>query len=204
GFTAGGLLDLRRQQWNRVHRQLKVIASSRARERPVFAFAHFLLPHDPWVFGPEGEYLPANVVERRSRTENYVNHLRFANRAILRLVDSLLADRRRPQPIIIVQADEGPFPLRYERDELNFDWRQATPEEVREKFGILNALYLPGVATERLSSSITPVNTFRLVFGSYFGADLPLLEDRIYVSAGNFAPYDFVDVTDIVMPPAKK
>ena len=200
GISVGGLMDVRRQQWERVHQQLRLIAEARRRARPVFLFAHFLLPHDPWVFGPEGELLPLQVTQARSRTENYVNHVRFVNRAVLRLVDALLTERDRPAPVIVLQADEGPFPLRYEADVVRFDWRQATREELREKFGILNAMYLPG-ATGDLSPSITPVNTFRTIFSKYLGADLERLPDRSYVSVGNLKPYQFIDVTAVVNDP---
>ena len=38
-------------------------------------------------------------------------------------------------------------------------------------------MYLPGMDTAMLSVSISPVNTFRLIFSQYFDADYPLLED---------------------------
>jgi hypothetical protein len=40
------------------------------------------------------------------------------------------------------------------------------------------------------------VNTFRLIFGAYFGADLPLLPDRSFTSAGKYRPYDLTEITD--------
>ena len=42
---------------------------------------------------------------------------------------------------------------------------------------ILNAMYLPGMDYEQLSESISPVNTFRLIFNHYFDADYTLLEN---------------------------
>jgi hypothetical protein len=46
---------------------------------------------------------------------------------------------------------------------------------------ILNAYYLPQGA-DQLYPSISPVNSFRLVFNSYFGTNFPLLEDVSYQS----------------------
>jgi hypothetical protein len=40
------------------------------------------------------------------------------------------------------------------------------------------------------------VNTFRLVFRDYFGADLPPLPDRSFTWPDNQHLYDFKDVTD--------
>ena len=46
---------------------------------------------------------------------------------------------------------------------------------------ILTAAYLPGGSQDsRLYPSISPVNTFRVVFNRYFGARYPLLPDRPY------------------------
>jgi len=42
--------------------------------------------------------------------------------------------------------------------------------------------------------SITPVNTFRLIFNAYFGTDLKLLPDISYFSNWD-NPYGFTDVT---------
>ena len=79
-------------------------------------------------------------------------------------------------PIIIIQGDHGLFSS-------NLDWR----------FGILNAYYLPG-HNDLLYPKITPVNTFRLIFNSYFGTDYQLLPDISYYSdlpyLYNFSPVE--------------
>jgi hypothetical protein len=64
---------------------------------------------------------------------------------------------------------------------------------VQEKFGILNAYYLPGVdpASAGLNDRISPVNSFRIVFNAYFGADLPLLPDQTYLSPDKSRLYEF-------------
>lgn len=198
GLWAGGALDARRDQWLRIRRQLQDLETIRADRPPLFIFGHFLLPHDPYVFGSGGEFLPEAVVRTRRTVENYVNQVRFANTAILRLVDALLADTTRPAPILILQADEGPYPPRYEANSENVDWRQATDEEVREKFGILNAMYLPGVRPRGLHTAITPVNTYRVIFNEYFGTRLDLLPDRSFLSVSERKPYQFIDVTDVI------
>jgi len=61
----------------------------------------------------------------------------------------------------------------------------------------LNAYYLPDDGDGLLYESITPVNTFRLIFSSYFNSRYDLLEDNSYFSTYE-RPYQFVDVTEIV------
>ena len=60
---------------------------------------------------------------------------------------------------------------------------------------ILNALYLPDDGAAELYDSMTPVNTFRVIFNTYFDTDFDLLEDRSYLATYE-QPYDFLDVTD--------
>ena len=62
---------------------------------------------------------------------------------------------------------------------------------------ILNAYYFSDQKYDKLYPEITPVNTFRVIFDQYFGADLPLLEDKNYFSLWN-TPYEFIEVTDKV------
>jgi hypothetical protein len=45
----------------------------------------------------------------------------------------------------------------------------------------LNAYYLPGYKN-KLYPSISPVNTFRLIFDSYFGGKYDMLPDVAYYS----------------------
>jgi hypothetical protein len=103
-----------------------------------------------------------------------------------------------PQTSSVLQSDEGPWANSYRQNEQGFDWLTATPDELRQKFGILSALYLPDrtAAQAGLYSSITPINSFRAVFHTYFGADLPLLPDRNYIWPDQGHIYKLVDVTD--------
>ncbi len=62
-------------------------------------------------------------------------------------------------------------------------------------FPILNAYYIPNEAASSLYPSITPVNSFRLIFDSYFGTDLGLLEDRNYLATYEM-PYDISETSN--------
>jgi hypothetical protein len=83
------------------------------------------------------------------------------------------------RPVIIVQADEGPYPPALE-DQTRHDWTTATLEEREIKFGILNAWYVPDGRDIGLYPEISPVNTFRLLFNAYFDTDLPILPDESF------------------------
>ena len=137
---------------------------------PKFVYVHLIMPHPPFVFGPDGEYTnPADFWNAEKEYPSgkfkigYANQLTFLNRKMLEMVDAILAESKTP-PIIIMQGDHGP-------------WLQPTPQH----FFILNAYHLPG-HNDRLYANISPVNSFRLVFNEYFGAEYELLEDMSYYS----------------------
>ena len=108
------------------------------------------------------------------------------------------------KPIIILQADEGPWPKAFIRDEIKYlgrdvtsvDWSNTSAEHLREKMGILNAIYFPDKSNIQFGEDSSPVNNFRLVLNEYFGTNLPLLEDRAFVFPTNADLYRFQDVTD--------
>ena len=117
----------------------------------------------------------------RSRTqfEKFSEQLTFTNARMLAIIDDLLAVPAAERPVIIVQADEGPYPKHLE-DQTRHDWTTATLEEREIKFGIMNAWYLPDGRDIGLYPEISPVNTFRLLFNGYFDTDLSLLPDESY------------------------
>ena len=85
------------------------------------------------------------------------------------------------RPIIILQADEGPWSGRATGDRKStFDWADASDDELEIKFGILNAWYVPGGEDLGLYPTMTSINTFPLLFNRYFGLDYPLLPDRVF------------------------
>ena len=116
---------------------------------------------------------------------------------VIELVEDLLANVE-PKPIIILQSDEGPFPKRYLDNESGFNWRQATDGELRQKMRILNAYYFPDADTSTINDGTTPVNSFRILFNTYFHADLEILPDRSFAFVSSGQLYDFFDVTAIV------
>jgi hypothetical protein len=174
------------------------IAALAGDDGPKFVYAHFLLPHEPWKFDRDGRRLTPAEAARRTERENYVAQLIYTNTRIEALVERILADSPRP-PIIVIQADEGPE-LRYEGD-------QQLPRiaQIRKRCGIISAFHLPGKnAFQIVPPAVTPVNTFRLIFREYFGAELELLDDRTFYfePANRFGKPElttdcrFVDVTD--------
>lgn len=168
-------------------------------EKPTFVFTHLVAPHPPFVFDAEGEpiYPNRNYSINDANTfmisgtkeeyqQGYRDQLKFINKKIMAAIQSILDTATSP-PVIIIQSDHGPG------SELNMAILEKT--NLHERFPILNAYYLPGKTDNHLYSSITPVNSFRVVFNEYFNAGLPLLEDRNYFSPLE-DPFIYTEVTD--------
>ena len=168
---------------------------------PAFVYAHVMLPHPPYTFASDGSFVTDEQDVGRRQALAYGEQLTYLQTRVEALVDRLLARSEAERPIIILQADEGPYPREYARNTIEYDWATASTDELEIKFGILNAMYLPGEESAALSPALSSVNTFRLVFDRYFDADLPLLPDRSYTSAGKLRPYDMTEITDRLPPP---
>ena len=169
---------------------------------PKLVISHFLLPHPPYVFDRDGSFV-SEEDDDGDVAAGYARQLAYTDAKIKELVERLQALPEDRRPIVVLQADEGPYPERYNDDTVNFDWASATEAELRMKYGILNAYFLPGQDPKAtgLHPGITPVNSFRLILGRYFGTDTPLLPDREFTSKGKFRPYDLTEVTDRLARP---
>jgi hypothetical protein len=180
--------------YNRIRYEFDKLAEIPRMREPTFVFAHILVPHPPFVFDSTGEFLPLEKACQRTDEVNFVNQVKFVNTKIRMLVDTII-NSSPVKPIIIIQSDEGPYPNRYRDDEKFFRWRSATKTELRQKMGILNALYLPNVGDSLLYPTMTPINTFRHIFNNYFHTNLPFFADKSYVFEDGVHLYTFIDVT---------
>lgn len=192
--------DWRRNRWNQTRYQLRSLRHASTLAGPKFIHAQLALDHEPYVFHPDGSFLTDADARALTHEKQYVEQLRFTNAQMLAWVDQLLGVPQGQRPIIMLLADEGPWPAGYRRDERRFDWTTASAQDLRQKFGILNAIYLPGKSAEGAGfyDSITPVNEFRVLFNAYFGLDLALLPDRNYIWPNQSDIYTYIDVTDKV------
>lgn len=184
--------DEYRTQYERVKYEFDRLSQIPNVKAPTFVFAHFLTPHPPYVFKRNGEFLPPEEALRTSPETQYLDQLVATNKMVESCIDRLLTESDVP-PIIILQSDEGPYP----NFANSWTWTESSgsDSDLRLKSGILNAYYFPGVDQSVLYSSITPVNSFRLVFNLYFGTNLDLLPDKYYYWYPG-QPYRFIDVTE--------
>ena len=136
---------------------------------PKFVFVHLIVPHPPYAFDENGNPIIGGSLDPKY---GYLNQVKFINKFILPGLKTLVEESRTP-PVIILQGDHGP----------------TVTDNHSAELKILNAYYLPE-GMESLYPTISPVNSFRVVFNSYFGTSFPLLEDVSYYS-DRYIRYDF-------------
>jgi hypothetical protein len=139
---------------------------------PKFVFAHLIVPHVPFVFAADGSILTDpgyysnelyEPVDREHLVQGYLNQVAFIDNQIVEVVRQII-EHSSPPPIIVLQGDHG--------------------LENENRLTILNAYYLPENGSAGLYPSITPVNTFRYIFNTYFDGQYELLPDTSYGEDG--------------------
>ena len=159
-------------------------------EGPKFVFAHVLIPHPPFVFGANGEEVEQSgaftlggadeEMPFEERAAMYVAQVIFINQRISLVVEEIIDSSEIP-PIIILQGDHG------------LDGPLAS------QLAILNAYYLPEGGDQLLYETISPVNTFRIIFNHYYGGNYGLIEDISYYSR-HADPFNFILVPNEFVP----
>jgi len=177
--------------------------------QPTLTLAHIVCPHPPFIFGADGEdishrddsyYLGDGnkfngmALNPDVYVRGYRDQAVYITRRIEVIIDQILARSKVP-PILILQSDHGSG-LR-----LNMESKEKT--DLRERMGILNAYYFPNRDYRGLYQDITPVNSFRVVLNTLFGAKFEILPDRSNYSTWS-DPYRFMDVTEAVRSPSRQ
>jgi hypothetical protein len=206
-FFRDGDRDLFAQSRDRTLYTLDQLAEISTDPRPTLTFAHIVCPHPPFLFGENGEdtsqrdnrYDVSDGVRYQAlglKPEAYVRGYRdqavYITRRIEQVIDQILAQSKEP-PILIIQSDHGPG--------LRLDMENREKTDLHERMSILNAYYFPGHRYQELYPKITPVNSFRVVLNTFFGANLELLPDKNYFSTWA-KPYQFMDVTEAINHPS--
>lgn len=154
-------------------------------KQPKFVFAHIMCPHAPFVFGALGEHIvhngeftlagrtevASNQDELRTYLKGYSDQVTFLNQKVLELVDRILSIDKRPA-IILLQADHG--------DRWMVDFKNPERSDLETPFCIFNSYYFPEGDYSRLYETISPVNSFRVLFNQFFDGDYALHGDDSY------------------------
>jgi len=147
-----------------------------------FVLAHLTAPHPPYLFMADGSPVAGAELgmadEGFEKRENYLGQLTFVSNQILPILKKIISNSKK-LPIIVLQSDHGPASIFGKRE----DWKKNYSQEgVGERTGVLYAIYFPDKDYRDFYETITPVNTFRIIFNKYFGEKMELLPDKTYYS----------------------
>jgi hypothetical protein len=132
------------------------------REGPIFVFTHLLVPHDPFIFTPTGAFEP--TVFKEDPIKGYRNNVAFIDGRLPEVLQTIIETSEVP-PVIVIMGDHGP---------------KGEQVKKEQRMSILNAYFVNEEAKALLYDSITPVNSFRVIFNQYFGTDFQILDDISY------------------------
>lgn len=145
---------------------------SAEKEKSEFIYAHFMLPHDPYIFDSTGRLKPAdktiNLTEE-DQSKAFIEQVKFADHLINELV-VFIKNRNKKNTVIIIEGDHGYRNIKGKKGYMIFD--------------NLNSIYFPDGDYNSLYPSMSPVNSFRVVVNKFFSGNLPLLKD-----SSIFIPY---------------
>ena len=160
-------LDLNKAEFYEHYQQVKYtlaeLPNLPAMKSPKFVLVHILVPHEPYIFTPDGSYKYVGDV-----IKGYASNVAFLNNNLPAIMKKIIDNSKIP-PVIIIQGDHGPNMKAYD------------PET---RHSILNAYYVNDKADSLLYPAISPINSFRVVFDAYFNGKYGLLPDKAYYAYG--------------------
>lgn len=134
--------------------------------KPKFVYAHMLIPHSPYTFDSTGKKIPPIPLLAPSKDQQaYVGQIAHVNNVMVQLVDAIFQSEKRPF-IIIVQGDHG--------------YRFFNMQKNMLEFPNFNAFYFYNGDYRMLHDSLTNINTFPVIFNTFFRQQLPIREDHHY------------------------
>lgn len=157
-------------------------------EKPIFVFAHLLLPHPPYIFDHLGnptmvESLQFSSNDIINEKELYLDQLQFTNLMIKEIVEILSSENA----IIIIQSDHGP-------PDSIFALKNNDSTD-KDKLRNINYYYFPD-DKKIIYDGITPVNSFRIIFKNYLSNDLEILPDRNFYIDEKENQYKLIEITN--------
>jgi hypothetical protein len=137
-------------------------------DKPVFTYAHFFMPHAPFVLDSNGRR--TNYTERRHRLpadsidNMYFQYEVYTNKRMTRFITEF-KKATRGNAVIIVMSDHG--------------YQDARTNNAKLRFYNLNAVYLPEKNYGAWYNGMSNVNQFRVLFNTLYRQQMPLLPDSI-------------------------
>jgi hypothetical protein len=142
-------------------REIEATVDSSKNRPPHFVYGHILVPHTPHLYDTNGKFL-TYTTSQKPLYHTYIAQVKWANLIIREIVGELKIHNKK-NTIILIEGDHG--------------FRRFPDSLSRWELPNFYAAYFPDGDYSMLYDSISPVNSFRVVFDHFFGQHFPLLRD---------------------------
>jgi len=163
-----GPQDFNNQFYNKEVQTRLIRELTATRLRPKFVYAHFFIPHAPWLFDSAGKevslkYQILKQEDQSVRDSLYMGYLRYGNSILSSIVTQIID--RDPGAIILFMSDHG-------------DRRACDPAVNHFLMNNQFAIRIPGADYANWPDTVDGVNAFRLLLNNQFGQQLNYLPYR--------------------------
>jgi hypothetical protein len=133
---------------------------------PLLIYAHLMTPHAPFRLDANGQLKSIFDSTIISNEKEYLKQLEGTNVLLLKCIDSILGHYTSiNKPLIIIQGDHG------------YRFLSNALQRNTERWTIMNSYLLPGEGNKNIYPNISPYNSFRVIFNTYFQTKYPILPD---------------------------
>ena len=149
--------------------KLVVSSAERKTNKPIFCYAHLLLPHAPYFFDSTGkntDYKKMTDIDVVLNKQNFISYLKYTNSVAKNIITAIR--QKDSTAVVIFLSDHGvrTFPRKPYMQPGNFD--------------NVCYLYLPDNHYKATAPTFTNVNIFRYLFNVEFNQQMPLLKDTSF------------------------
>lgn len=153
----------------------------------LFIFAHFLVPHRPYLINANGDCKNSGFGATPKNTkENYIGYLEYTNKKLLEIFDKISSKSN--NLIFVIQSDEGQYPECFEEFincDLN-DWDLKT--------GTINAFYYSKEHALNEKDFTTPINNFSNIFDIIENKSSNKENHKIFIPKNKLNDFNFKEI----------
>ncbi len=150
---------------NKLHTSL-----SQKKSRPVFTYAHFLMPHQPYAFDSTGKKNETIGLEDAATLSNkplFLSYLKYCNRKIIAYANEIV--KKDPGALVIILSDHG------------FRYYKESDDAKLSKYNNFCFIRYAAKTPVPYTTGFSNVNLMKYIFNEDFGQKLPYAADSIAI-----------------------
>ena len=167
---------------------ISVIKQKNINNQPIYMYAYTLPPHPPLIFNPDCSlkhvFKDSKNLGGSQDKKGYLDNLKCTNKTIKNFVEYI--KETDPSAIVVFFSDHG--------TDFSVDWLKDpamwSKETVEERMSNFIAIKLPESSKNSLPKKMSNINIFPYIFRYLSGTQIPLHEDRFFVTIYENTPFE--------------